>query len=261
MRKSRKRSKRRVSRRRVSRRRVSKRRVSKRRVSKRRVSKRRVSRRRVSQGFRYSMDEEPLIDMCPVCLEKRELIPLGCGGGGGGRHGVCNKCIVRTMRADTRCPLCRNPGGGDPWGHGGGGGAPGETASFADLDRRFQEIMRRQEDDASAHEEEVANWAAVEEAAISARLSMMHRRQERLRRPHREARALEVATEITRIHDAAAISERRSREQMRRRLDTANAAAATAARERSQMELMGLMRRSSAPRARGQRSPPRLIDE
>ena len=157
---------------------------SKRRVSRRRVSKRRVSRRRVSQGFRYSMDEEPLIDMCPVCLEKRELIPLGCGGG---RHGVCNKCIVRTMRADTRCPFCRNPGGGDPWGHGGGGGggggAPEETASFADLDRRFQEIMRRSIGTGAVHEEEVANWAAMEEAAISARLSMMHRRQEQLRNP------------------------------------------------------------------------------
>jgi len=165
------------------------------------------------------------------------------------------------MRADTRCPLCRNPGGGDLWGRGAGargdGGAPGETASFADLDRRFHEIMRRQEDDASAHEEEVANWAAVEEAAISARLSMMHRRQEQLRDTHRASRALEVATEITRIHDAAAISERRYREEMRRRLDTANANAnaATAARERSHMELMEFMRRSSAPRARDPRSP------
>ena len=233
----------------------SKRRVSRRRVSRRRVSKRRVSRRRVSQGFRYSMDEEPLIDMCPVCLEKRELIPLGCGGG---RHGVCNKCIVRTMRADTRCPLCRNPGGG-----GGGGGAPGETASFADLDRRFQEIMRRQEPPSPAQQEELEMRAAVEAAAISARLSMMHRRQEQLRDAHRASRALEGATEITRIYDAAAISERRSREEMRRRLDTANAnaAAATAARERSQMELMRLMRRSSAPRARGPRSPPRESGE
>ena len=100
--------------------------------------------------------------------------------------------------------------------------------------------------------------AAVEAAAISARLSMMHRRLNTAATARsREARALEVATEITRIHDAAAISERRSREQMRRRLDTANANAnaATAARERSQMELMGLMRRSSAPRARDPRSP------
>ena len=91
MRKSRKRSKRRVSKRR----------------SRRRVSKRRV---RVSRGFRYYMDKEPLIDMCPVCLEKKELIPLGCGGG---KHGVCNKCVVSTLRADTRCPLCRDSGSGD----------------------------------------------------------------------------------------------------------------------------------------------------
>ena len=96
MRKSRKRSKRRVSKRR-----------SRRRVSKRRVSRRRVH---VSRGFRYYMDKEPLIDMCPVCLEKKELIPLGCGSG---RHGVCNKCIVRTLRADTRCPICRDSGSGD----------------------------------------------------------------------------------------------------------------------------------------------------
>ena len=95
MRKSRKRSKRRVSRRRVSRRRVSKHR-----------SRRRV---RVSRGFfRYNMDEEPLIDMCPVCQQEGlELIPFGCGGG---RHGVCNKCIVPTILTDTRCPLCRDPG-------------------------------------------------------------------------------------------------------------------------------------------------------
>ena len=91
MRKSRKRSKRRASKRR----------------SRRRVSKRRV---RVSRGFRYYMDKEPLIDMCPVCLEKRELIPLGCGGG---RHGICKECIVRTLRADTRCPICRDSGSGD----------------------------------------------------------------------------------------------------------------------------------------------------
>ena len=91
MRKSRKRSKRRVSKRR----------------SRRRVSKRRVY---VSRGFRYYMDKEPLIDMCPICLEKIELIPLGCGDG---RHGICKECIVRTLRADTRCPICRDSGSGD----------------------------------------------------------------------------------------------------------------------------------------------------
>jgi len=56
------------------------------------------------------MDKEPLIDMCPICLEKIELIPLGCGDG---RHGICKECIVRTLRADTRCPICRDSGSGD----------------------------------------------------------------------------------------------------------------------------------------------------
>ena len=90
----------------------SKRRVSKRRVSRRRVSKRRSRRHlRVSRGFfRYNMDKEPLIDMCPICLEKIELIPLGCGDG---RHGICKECIVRTLRADTRCPICRDSGSGN----------------------------------------------------------------------------------------------------------------------------------------------------
>ena len=44
---------------------------------------------------------------CCVCLDEKVLIPLETCS-----HGICSKCIVRVFRADPRCPLCRDDGGG-----------------------------------------------------------------------------------------------------------------------------------------------------
>ena len=44
---------------------------------------------------------------CCVCLDEKVLIPLETCS-----HGICSKCIVRVLRADPRCPLCRDDGGG-----------------------------------------------------------------------------------------------------------------------------------------------------
>ena len=44
---------------------------------------------------------------CCVCLDEKQLIPLETCS-----HGICSTCIVRVLRADPRCPLCRDDGGG-----------------------------------------------------------------------------------------------------------------------------------------------------
>ena len=48
-------------------------------------------------------EEEEEADSCPVCLDESKpcsrLIPCG--------HGLCASCSERVLRADPRCPLCR----------------------------------------------------------------------------------------------------------------------------------------------------------
>ena len=43
-----------------------------------------------------------MLDICPICFDKKELICLETC-----THGVCEGCIVKTLRSKDSCPVCR----------------------------------------------------------------------------------------------------------------------------------------------------------
>ena len=43
-----------------------------------------------------------MLDICPICFDEKELICLETC-----THGVCEGCIVKTLRSKDSCPVCR----------------------------------------------------------------------------------------------------------------------------------------------------------